>query len=474
MPILFKNLPGPKGLPLVGSAFSLDLPTMHKQFEEMANKYGSVFKIKLGPVKMAIVSNPKIIQHLLRERPDGFIRMKKLDTILRDEGVHGVFNAEGDEWKMHRRMVAKGLDVKHQKAFFDKMLISVDRLYTKWKAHADREEVFDIQKDFLRFTVDITTTLAFGIEMNTIEEKGGVVQDHMEKIFPMIFKRINAPIQWHKVFRTKKDREFDRALDAIDELSDQWIRDGRRKLAEFPELKENPSNFLEAILAESELEEGFGDKEVKGNLVTILMAGEDTTAHTLAWMIYLLTKFPEKQEKLRDEIEAIMGELKMIQEFDAAQHFKYLESIAYETMRLKPVAPLLLFEPLADVEVEGYHFPMGTRILVHSRHAATKDEHFTYGKSFYPERWMKESKCPMHAMDAYIPFGGGPRFCPGKNLALLEMKLVLAMLFKNFEVEMVTPHDEIKEIMAFTMMASNYSVRLKNRAKVTAVDELIH
>lgn len=462
MPILFKDLPGPKGIPFFGSAFDMDLNSMHNQFEEMAEEYGQVYKIKLGPVKMAIVSNPKIIQYVLRERPEGFIRMKKLDKILRAEGIHGVFNAEGDDWKMHRRMVTKGLDVKHQKAFFDKMLISVDRLHAKWKKAADSGEEIDIQQDFLRFTVDITTTLAFGFEMNTIEEKGGVVQDHMEKIFPMIFKRINAPIQWHKLIRRKDDREFDKALEAINAMIDQWIIDGRKRLEDHPELKEKPSNFLEAILLEAEQEEDFGDKEVKGNLVTVLLAGEDTTAHTLTWTIYLLTKHVEYQAKLQKEIDEILGNQRCIQEFEATHRFKFLESIAYETMRLKPVAPILLFEPLVDVEIDGYQFNKGTRILIHSRYAAMQEENFTNGKSFYPERWMKESKCPMHSMEAYIPFGGGPRFCPGKNLALLEMKLVLAMLFKNFDVEMVTPHEDITEIMAFTMMASDFKVRLKN------------
>lgn len=464
MPILFKDLPGPKGIPFFGSAFDMELSNMHNQFQEMADEYGDVFKIKLGPVKMAIVSNPKIIQHILRERPDGFIRMKKLDTVLRAEGVHGVFNAEGDEWKMHRRMVAKGLDVKHQKAFFDKMLVSVDRLYMKWKKAADSGEAIDISQDFLRFTVDITTTLAFGFEMNTIEEKGGVVQDHMEKIFPMIFKRINEPIQWHKLIRKKSDREFDKALEIINKYIDQWIIDGRKRLEEFPELKENPSNFLEAILVEAENEPDFNDEQVKGNLMTVLMAGEDTTAHTLSWTIFLLTKFTDYQTKLQTEIDESLGDAKTITQFDLTHGFKFLEGIAYETMRLKPVAPILLFEPLFDVEIEGYFFKKGTRILMPTRRAAVLDENFTDGGSFYPERWIKESKCPVHNMDAYVPFGGGPRFCPGKNLALLEMKLVLSMLFKNFDVEMVTPHEEITEIMAFTMMASDFKVRLKNRS----------
>lgn len=463
MPILFKDLPGPKGIPFFGSVFDMNLPDMHNQFQEMADEYGSVYKIKLGPAKVAVITNPEIIQFMLQERPDGFIRMKKVDRILRAEGVHGVFNAEGDEWKLHRRMVAKGLDVKHQKAFFDKMLISVDRLYAKWKNAADLGSEIDIQQDFLRFTVDITTTLAFGFEMNTIEEKGGVVQDHMEKVLPMILKRVNDPIQWHKLIRRKADREFDKAVDSINVMIDQWITDGRKRLEDHPELRENPSNFLEAILLEAEHEEDFGDEQVKGNLMTILLAGEDTTGHSLAWTIFLLTRNTSYQAKLQTEIDEILGDSKCITEYESTQGFKFLESIAYETMRLKPVAPILLFEPLYDMEIEGYQFNKGTRMLVQSRHAAIQDENFTDGMSFYPERWMKESKCPMHSMDAYIPFGGGPRFCPGKNLALLEMKLVLSMLFKNFDVEMVTPHENIKEILAFTMMASDFKVRLKHR-----------
>ena len=102
-------------------------------------------------------------------------------------------------------------------------------------------------------------------------------------------------------------------------------------------------------------------------------------------------------------------------------------------------------------------------VLTQYRHGALRDEYFTEAKSFKPERWLKESKCPVHNTDAFTPFGAGPRYCPGRNLAILEIKNVIAMLFKNFEIELVTPVEDVKEIMAFTMMASEYKVRLKPR-----------
>ncbi len=464
MPITLKDLSGPKGIPIFGNALKIDVDNLHNQLEDWADEFGSVYRLKLITRSMIVITEPKIVQYILRDRPEGFIRMKKVDKILREGEVHGVFNAEGEEWKLHRKMVTKGLDVKHQKAFFDQMLVTVERLHKKWKRDADDGNTIDIQQDFLRFTVDITTTLAFGYDINSLEEKGGVVQDHMEKIFPMIFKRINDPIPWYKLHKSKNDRVYENALKEINVYIDQFIADGRKRIAENPNLRKSPSNFLEAILVEAENEEYFGDKELKGNLMTILLAGEDTTAHTLAWSIFLLTQHEEFQEVIRKEADELLKENPWITEYEIAPSFKQIDAVANETMRMRPVAPLILFEPTVDVEIDGYLFEKGSLLLVESRYAAMQDVNFSNANDFNPARWLKETKCPMHNLDAYIPFGGGPRFCPGKNLAILEIKLVLSMLFKNFNIEMITPHEDVKEIMAFTMMASDFKVKLTNRS----------
>ena len=116
------------------------------------------------------------------------------------------------------------------------------------------------------------------------------------------------------------------------------------------------------------------------------------------------------------------------------------------------------------MELEEFSIRKGQKILTQFRSAALKDKYFTQADAFKPERWLKESKCPVHNTDAFTPFGSGPRYCPGRNLAILEVRMVLSMLFKNFEIEMVTEHAEINEIMAFTMMAGDYKVCLRKRA----------
>lgn len=463
MPITLKELPGPKGVPLFGNLFKLDLPNLHNQIEDWADEHGDVFLLNLGISNQLVVTRPSLIQKILSARPNEFIRQQKMDMVIRQAGVNGVFNAEGDDWKLHRDMVAKGLDVKHQKDFYPLMLPIIERLYNKWEQEAEKGEPYDIQRDLFRFTVDITSSLAFGFPMNTLEQEGSAIQDHMEKVFPMIFKRINQPIPWYKIIKNKADKEFDLAVVEMNTLIDEFIDSARKRISADPKLKEKPNNVIEAILNAADEEDSFTDEHVRGNLATLLLAGEDTTAHTLIWMLYLLTKNPELQEGIRNEVDEVLGENNWTKNYDNNNKLKYIEGMAMESMRFKPVAPVLLFEATADIELEGILFKKGQRILTQNRPAALSDENFTDALSIKPERWLKSGKCPVHNTDAFTPFGGGPRYCPGRNLAILEIRMVISMLFKNFDIEMVTPHDGINEIMAFTMMSSPFKVKLSKR-----------
>ncbi|MFT6502618.1 MAG: cytochrome P450 [Crocinitomicaceae bacterium] len=463
MPITLKELPGPKGIPVFGNLFKLDLNSLHKQIEQWSDEYGDVFHLNLGVSNFLCITRPSLIQKVYAARPNEFVRMKKMDSVIQQAGVHGVFNAEREDWKLHRSIITKGLDVKHQRDFYPGMLPVIERLHKKWEKNAESGLPFDIQRDLLRFTVDITTSLAFGFPMNTLEQEGSAIQDQMEKVFPMIFKRINMAIPWYKIIRFKSDKEFDSAVLQMNDLIEEFIVQARKRIEDNPELRVNPSNVIESILVAAEDEETFTDKDVRGNLATILLAGEDTTAHTLSWMIYLLTTRPEIQDEIRKESDGVLGADNWTKKYEDNKEFKYIEGVAMESMRFKPVAPILLFESTADIELEGILFKKGQPVLCQNRSAALKDENFTEALSLKPERWLKGQGCPVHNMDAFSPFGGGPRYCPGRNLAILEIQMVISMLFKNFNIEMMTPHKEIDEIMAFTLMSSPFEVKLTKR-----------
>ncbi len=135
-------------------------------------------------------------------------------------------------------------------------------------------------------------------------------------------------------------------------------------------------------------------------------------------------------------------------------------------MRVKPVAPVLGIQARVDATIAGTRIPAGTDLLLLTRHAAMQEESFSRPREFDPQRWLERGEAPgavVREPTAFLPFGAGPRFCPGRNLALLEAKAVLAMLARNFEVQLDRPDEPVTEVFAFTMAPKNLRVRLQSR-----------
>ena len=195
----------------------------------------------------------------------------------------------------------------------------------------------------------------------------------------------------------------------------------------------------------------------------MLLAGEDTTANTLAWMMDLLADRPDVQAAMRAEAESVFGAAPRPPDFASTESLAYIEAVALEAMRLKPVAPLLALEPNADRVVGDVLVPKGTAVILLTAHPAAAEENFSDAKSFRPERWIRTSEETQgaHNPRAFVPFGAGPRFCPGRHLAILEIKMVAAMLCRNFDIERAPGSSPSEEVFSFTMMPKSVLVRLR-------------
>ena len=143
----------------------------------------------------------------------------------------------------------------------------------------------------------------------------------------------------------------------------------------------------------------------------------------------------------------------------------YVEAVAHETMRVLPVAPVLAMDATADTVIGDLKIAKGTQLYLLTGHMASQAQHFSEPEAFRPERWMMTPHQTRegHNTHAFLPFGAGPRFCPGRHLAMLEIKMVLAMLCRNFEVERFPGASPPKEVFSFTMMPSHLYVRLRPR-----------
>lgn len=364
----FNQLPGPKGWPLLGSLLQLDLKKLHLIFEQWADEFGPLYKFKLANRQVIAISDLDLINEVLRKRPEYYRRLSNIDKVLKGMGVNGVFSAEGKDWKRQRRLVMQALNNDHLRNFFPTLIKVTQRLKGRWEKIVQGHQGIEVQKDFMRYTVDVTSNLAFGYDVNTIEQEGDIIQQHLEKIFPMINRRINTPIPYWHFLKLPADRALDKSLEETRKMTVEIILNCKKKLSTHPELIKRPSNFLEAMLAAQETSDSdFSEEEIFGNILT--------------------------------------------------------------------------------------------------RQCALQDKEFTEAKEFQPERWLNHTKSadPGHNTNAFLPFGAGPRFCPGRNLALIEIKTVMAMLCRSFSITKAKNHKSAREHFAFTMMPADLWVNFSKR-----------
>ena len=463
------ELPVPRALPVLGNMLQIRPDSMHRTLEQWADELGPMYRFSIGRRQFMVVGDHEVFSTALRDRPDGFRRPPVSAALVREMGLQvGVFSANGDAWKAQRRMVMGGFDPRHLKAYFPSLAKVALRLRGRWSRAARNGAVIDLQSDLMRFTVDAIAGLAFGADVNTLESDQDVIQQHIDQIFPMLWKRILAPVPMWRYVKSSADRRLDRSVIAVKVAIDGFIAAARERLAADATLREQPRNLLEAmIVAADQGDSGVSDDDVAGNVLTMLLAGEDTTANTLAWMIDLLARNPEALALARDEVQRVAPDATALT-LEQMGQLDYVEACCHETMRMKPVAPLHSVEAIRDTELGGVRIPTGTRIFGIIRHDTLDARFFPEPFAFRPERWLASGHPGQAANSAKrvsMPFGAGPRMCPGRNLALLEMKMAMAVLLGSFEIERVScaQAGPTPELLAFTMAPVGLSMVLRER-----------
>jgi cytochrome P450 len=315
-----------------------------------------------------------------------------------------------------------------------------------------------------RFTVDVTTAIVFGYDVNTIERGNDLLQKNLELVFPTFNRRLFALLPTWRWLRMPADRRVDRALAELRKWLGARIAEARARLDADPTREEHPENFIESMLTARDADgQPFSDDVIFGNAMTMLLAGEDTTAFTLAWAIHHLCDAPDAVAQIRDEATALFDRDRVPPDVDAALNLAYAGAVANEAMRLRPVAPILFLENTRDLIIADVALPAGTWLGLLTRPPALAEKHFGEPLSFDPQRWLNDGNGKTHEAGAHMPFGSGPRICPGRSLALLEMKLVLSTIYNAFEIQRVGAAASVKEAFAFTMTPLGLKVKLHCR-----------
>jgi cytochrome P450 len=460
-----KSLPGPRSLPLLGNALDVRPETIHLSLEAWARRYGPVFRFNLGPSPTLVISNPEAIRKMLVDRPSTFRRIRNIETVMGGMHILGVFAAEGEMWRRQRKLLNPGFQTSHLETFYPSLALVTQRLHDVLGSAAQDGSSVEVLSVLMRYTVDVTSIVGFGKDLDTLRRGPDALQRHIELIFPALQQRVVAPFPYWKLLPSA--RRVDQALAATRKVLQEIIEAARRTLELEPERAEKPRTLLDAMLAARDDEGGakLTDEEVFSNVMTLLLAGEDTTANTIAWMMHYLAVMPAVQRRAREEVDAVQG-AEAIPTMAHLKQLHYVAGIAQEALRLRSPVPLMYLEANEDTVVEGVAVPKGSGVMALTRLPCLDNAYFGDAQNFRPERWLPEPPPDTlpHSPRLMMPFGAGARVCPGRSLALIECALVAGMVLRHFEVEAVDPNAEVREVNAFTVQPVGVRLRFRRRA----------
>ncbi len=459
-----EDLPGPKGSWFFGNMRQISSMQFHLSLERWAQEFGPLCKVRFGPSRMLILSDPALIGGMLRDRPDAFRRTSRSARIAGELLTVGVFSSEGEDWKMQRKLVMRALTPEVIRGFFPTLVALTERLLARWRVATAAGRTVDVLRDLKAWTLDVTIWIAMGQDINTLEHPDNSLQSDIEQIFNRIARRLTAPFAHWRYFKLPADRQADACSARIHATVAGFVAETRKRIAANPALRAKPTNLLEAFVAARD-EQGseFTDRHVIGNAITMVFAGEDTTSNTMAWLLDFVARDPAVAARLAAEADAVIGAGPVLREFGALDRFTYTDACVDEAMRLKPVAPFLGLETNRPVVVGDVALEARTPVMVITRLAGRSEEDFPQAEVFRPERWLEAGSTAVGGDPGrkLFPFGGGPRFCPGRYLAMAEIKMIVAMVAKNFTLEPDRDAAPVKELFTFTMTPSALPVHLR-------------
>ncbi|MDJ0724896.1 MAG: cytochrome P450 [Prochloraceae cyanobacterium] len=392
--------------------------------EECAAKYGDTFTIRFfGFQPWIMVSNPEAIKQIFSLHPDNISvgRSNKFIAIL--FGNNSLLVLDGDRHKQERKMLMPPFHGEKVKSYADSICQITEKVASQWQMN----QSFIAREAMQEITLEVIIQTVFGLsEGKRYEEIKPLLADWLDltatpaRSSLMFFKFLQVDLgpwsPWGNFIRTK-----------------QKINDLLQ--AEIEEKRSNPAqqgNDILSLMLSATDENGqpMSDQQLKDELMTLLIAGHETTATALAWAFYWLAKLPEVKEKLLQEIDSLGENPDAI----ALSRLPYLTAVCQETLRIYPVVPIAQPRTLTTpVEIMGQRFEVGTLLtpciyLTHHR-----EDLYPNSKEFRPERFLERQ----YTNYEFIPFGGGVRLCLGYALAMLEMKLAIATVLSKYELALV-------------------------------------
>ncbi len=392
-----------------------------------ARTFGDVSYFKIGPRRGFLITNPDDVRHVLQDNARNYHKSplyEKLRTIL----GNGLLTSEDDFWLRQRRIAQPAFHRQRMTALAGVMAEAARDAAARWQPLASAGQPVDVAEEMMRLTRTVVLRTLLGADLgpftSTIDEHWAIVNEHIgESFWSLGFDTLPTP----------KYRRFKAAREVLRGAVDHVVSERRRKPAG------DDADLLSMLMSarDEETGEAMSDEQLKVEVTTFLLAGQETTSLALTWTWYLLSQHPAVRERLEAELDAVLD--RRPPEYSDLASLPYLRMLVDESMRLYPPAWGFSRQALADDRLGGFRLPRGWLAFVipyvlHRLPAYWKDPDAFDPERFLPERSVDRPKF------AFIPFGAGPRRCIGDQFALIETQLSVATFAQLYRLHLQPGH----------------------------------
>jgi cytochrome P450 len=388
-------------------------------------------RFKFGPFQYYMVNDPDVVKHVLVDNPKGYTKSRNylgLKVVLGE----GLLTSEGDHWRRQRKLAQPAFHRDKLAGFADSMSRATRDMLTRWtKEGADAS--FCIHAEMMRLTFRIVGLTLFSSDVDgDAKEVGHALEVAMHWANDYAESMIRVP----PYVPTPGNVRFKRAKKTLDDVVFRLIAERRADAAKSGDFGGDLLGMLMAATEEGS-SAGMDDRQLRDEIITMILAGHETTANLLSWTFHLLSKHPEVERRVREEARRVLGDRDPV--LEDVRSLEYTKMVLEEALRLYPPAWIFERQAIAPDTLGGYPIEPGAIVAICPYVLHRHPDHWENPEGFDPERFRPEraEKRPRYA---YLPFGGGPRTCVGNHFAMMEVQILLAMIVREQRLELEPSH----------------------------------
>ncbi|HEU4611420.1 MAG TPA: cytochrome P450 [Kofleriaceae bacterium] len=413
------SVPPVPGLPLVGNLIAFRRDRLALQ--DRAARIGPIARLMIAHVPIYIVTDADLAHEVLVVQADAFKKSAGLQ-LLKPMLGEGLLTAEGDTHKRHRKLLAPAFAPKRLEKYGTIMVEETAKQLARWR-HGQR---LDLANEMMEMTLAIAGRTMFGAD---VRSDAAMVAEALELGMRAQVASLRSPLPLGYEWPLPRHLQMRRAVKMLDAVVYRLIREGRARGTD-------RGDVLSILLLARDEAGGLTDSQVRDEVMTLLLAGHETTANALTWTWFELARHPDVRAKLADEVDALGDRPVTV---DDLARLPFNLAVIEEAMRLHPPAYMTGREATQDIELGGHRLPKGAIVAINIRGIHRRADYFPGPDAFLPERMLPDAK-KARARHHYLPFGAGPRVCIGSHFALLEAQLALATMVQRARVRLLASH----------------------------------